>query len=537
MSEKKIFYRKLIYIAVIVALLYPLSLLSQPATRESRGGALASLREEHKLSQADLGEIDPSSVTMRLATLGLGNIAVNILWDRANEYKKKEDWISLEATLKQIVKLQPNFFKVWDFQAHNLSFNISAEFDDYHDRYTYVIEGIHFLREGVEKNEAEPRLLNRIGWYLAQKIGRADEHRLYRRLFQDDWKELFHAKENPNRLPADRDSWLVSKEYFRKSEDLAVRLEERGIPLRTSPIIFYSERPKAQINYAEARELEGRFITDPELNETKAAWELARTDWLEYGNRPLPTSFGGLIRLEELEAQRDIVEDLSAKMGELLPGVREKLRDERLAKLPADQRDAIITPANERNSEQRGLTAQHEWRVNVPWDEVADQAPPDKQVEAKDIANRLSRAEERVTSISIERTKVNYEYWRTRGIAEAQDDTIEARQLTYLAGRKLDEGDPFSAIPLYEKAWEKWRKVIDEHPRMAADSVSAEDLIEDIGRYRSAIERQPGGKFPSPFILQDVVDIEAGKLSFSPEQLAEKEYQKRREKMKSSKEN
>ena len=180
MSEKKIFYRKLIYIAVIVALLYPLSLLSQPATRESTGGALASLRQEHKLSQADLGEIDPSSVTMRLATLGLGNIAVNILWDRANEYKKKEDWISLEATLKQIVKLQPNFFKVWDYQAHNLSFNISAEFDDYHDRYMYVIEGIHFLREGVEKNESEPRLLNRIGWYLAQKIGRADEHRLAR---------------------------------------------------------------------------------------------------------------------------------------------------------------------------------------------------------------------------------------------------------------------------------------------------------------------------------------------------------------------
>jgi hypothetical protein len=537
MSEKKIFYRKLIYIAVIVALLYPLSLLSQPATRESRGGALASLRDEHKLSQADLGEIDPSSVTMRLATLGLGNIAVNILWDRANEYKKKEDWISLEATLKQIVKLQPNFFKVWDYQAHNLSFNISAEFDDYHDRYTYIIEGIHFLREGVEKNESEPRLLNRIGWYLAQKIGRADEHRLYRRLFQDDWKELFHAKENPNRLPQERDSWLVSKEYFRRSEDLAARLEERGIPLRTSPIIFYSEAPKAQINYAETRELEGRFITDQELNETKAAWELARKDWFEYGYRPLPTSFGGLIRLEELEAQRDIVEDLSAKIEELLPGVREKLREERLAKLPADQRDAISTPPNERNSEQRILASQHEWQVKVPWHEVADSAPPEKLVEAKDIANRLSRAEERVNSISIERTKVNYEYWRTRGVAESEDNTIEARQLTYLAGRKLDEGDPFSAIPLYEKAWEKWRKVIDRHPRMASDSVSAEDLIEDVGRYRSAIERQPGGKFPSPFILQDIVDIEAGKVTFSSEELEEMEYQMRREKMKATKQN
>ena len=126
----------------IVALLLPLSLLSQPADTEGPGGMLARMRAERGLSQANLGEIDPTSETMRFATLGLKNVAVALLWDRANHYKKVEDWANLSATLEQMTKLQPNFYSVWDFQAHNLSYNISVEFDDYRDRYAWVIKGI-----------------------------------------------------------------------------------------------------------------------------------------------------------------------------------------------------------------------------------------------------------------------------------------------------------------------------------------------------------------------------------------------------------
>ena len=85
-----------------------------------------------------------------------------------------------------------------------------------------------------------------------------------------------------------------------KPKSSLARLEERGL-CGTSPIIFYSEAPKAQINYAETGQLEGKFITDQELNETKAAWEL-REDRLKYLYRPIPTSFGGLIRLRKMEA-------------------------------------------------------------------------------------------------------------------------------------------------------------------------------------------------------------------------------------------
>ena len=84
----------LVTLVLIAVLLVPLSALSQPRDSSSTGGYLARLRTEAQLSQADLGEIDPTSETMRLATLGLKNIAVTLLWDRANFYKKVEDLVN-----------------------------------------------------------------------------------------------------------------------------------------------------------------------------------------------------------------------------------------------------------------------------------------------------------------------------------------------------------------------------------------------------------------------------------------------------------
>ena len=60
-------------------------------------------------------------------------VAANILWKKANDCKMKKDWTNLSATLKQITKVEPNFIGTWRFQAWNLSYNVSAAFDDYHD--------------------------------------------------------------------------------------------------------------------------------------------------------------------------------------------------------------------------------------------------------------------------------------------------------------------------------------------------------------------------------------------------------------------
>ena len=98
MNYSNAFYRKIVYIAVIGLLLIPLSLVSRPATRDGNndikdaGGQLSQLRDEYELSQAKMMEIDPASETMKLASLGLRGVAVNMLWMQAIEHKKKENW-------------------------------------------------------------------------------------------------------------------------------------------------------------------------------------------------------------------------------------------------------------------------------------------------------------------------------------------------------------------------------------------------------------------------------------------------------------
>ncbi len=125
MKDIASFRRKIIYLVLMAVLLVPLYLISSPSFQNaagqlSEGGLLTRERRAHGLSQSNLGDIDPASESMKLATLGMRGIAANLLWARANEYKMKEQWDNLSATLNQIAKLQPNFIAVWQFQSWNL---------------------------------------------------------------------------------------------------------------------------------------------------------------------------------------------------------------------------------------------------------------------------------------------------------------------------------------------------------------------------------------------------------------------------------
>ena len=101
MSRKLAFRRKIAYLIAIGLLLPVLYWLGHPeaASTEdaqgSPGGKLAQIRTEQKLSSAQLGQIDPTSETIKLATFGLRPIAANILWAKAINYKMKKDWTNL----------------------------------------------------------------------------------------------------------------------------------------------------------------------------------------------------------------------------------------------------------------------------------------------------------------------------------------------------------------------------------------------------------------------------------------------------------
>ena len=512
------FVRKVIYLAAIAVLLLPIAYLSQPASiargsggNESAGGKLARLRAEYNLSQAELGEIDPASETMKLATVGLRGVAVNILWSSAIRYQKVKDFNNLELTVKQIIRLQPNFLKVWDFQAHNLSYNTSVEFDNYRDRYQWVKKGIDFLILGTQYNRDEPGLLNSIGWFVGQKMGRSDENRQFRRLFRDD--RDFHAEFYKHGIDVDKgmvlgkpDSWLVSRLWYLKGEDAVAR----GKPLRLkSPLLYYNSAPMALINHATALEKEDGIFGQT----AQIAWQRADDSWKQFGQRDVLASAGYMIRLNSGDEMRQKLVDLQAEMDRLVPGVRAKLRQERLAALDPELQAIADKPYGEQSYIER-IRSMHEIipRVRVTEDEILAAAPKEKLTAARAVADQIAGVSEVMHTTSNYCNIVNYEYWKARCEAEQLDIALDARRLVVEADAERRASGKLSlARAKYEEAWKNWAELFERYP-VLLDSVQGDEIVESVIHYRELLD-QLGEDFPTDFVLNPLLEhVHSGRM-------------------------
>ena len=481
-------------LVAIAALLLPLSALSQPADSTSPGGYLAKLRTKFGLSQANLGEVDPTSETIRLATLGLKNVAVTLLWDRANHYKKVEDWTNLSAVLEQMTKLQPNFYSVWDFQAHNLSYNISVEFDDYHDRYAWVMKGIEFLRQGISYNQREPRLLGRMGWFIGHKIGTADEKVLYRRLFKAD--DDFHDRDRPGRTLPERDNWLVGREKYLAGQ----QLHDEGVPLKTTALIYHSEPMMTAINYAKALEEDGVFG-----DAARDGWKLSGTEMRRYALRDIPTTWDVPIRLGLREERLERASQLNEQLEQLLPGqyraIEQKLRDQ----LTEAQKQALDTSPMDRTDDQHKAAFAATEATKVSWTMVAREAPLDVRDKARELARQYVETTETAEIIDRYREIVNFNYWRACCEAEVTEPALRAREAAWRADREFKAARLQTAKKAFEESFAAWREVLDGSEILREDDFMAEDLNELIDNYRKVLD-QLDEKFPTPFVLQDIFD-------------------------------
>jgi hypothetical protein len=515
MSSLGPFVRKIVYlvaICLLLAVLYPLShpsTIGVGGTQADPGGRLAQIRAEHGLSETQLGEIDPTGETIQLATLGMRGVAANILWEKAFNYKKKKDWTNLSATLQQITKLQPHFLSVWRFQAWNLSYNVSAEFDDFRQRFLWVVKGIDFLKQGIRYNDREPRLYWDLAWFTSQKVGRADESKQFRKLFRDpdDFYGVFSS--DPvypagSRPMEFRDNWLVGKDWYGRAEELA----EEGAPLRgMSPLLFYSDRPMCQMNYSEALEGDGIF-----KEKAKREWAQAGDEWYEFGSREIPTTSGELIRLNEYEDTVKLSDGYRKQLEEMSPGLREKILEDKRARLSKAEREALDTPWQKMTQAQQQMAREANAKLEVDHREVAQRITGPNRAKALEIAEKLKRTEKTTQLIQSYRTIVNFEYWRRRAKLEQTDEALAARELIYDADEAFRIGDLPTAKEQYVAGLEQWRKLLDkeEFAGLVKDPEIGDELVEIIGKYRVVLDKRDED-FPKDFILQDVLDLHADK--------------------------
>lgn len=497
MNERNTFYRKLSYGGAMAALLFPLSMLSSPRTIDDPGGKLAQLKSENGLSQADLGEVDPASETMKLATLGLRGVAVNLLWHKANEYKKTEDWSNLTATLEQLSKLQPNFITFWKFQSWNLSYNVSVEFDDYKDRYYYVRRGIEFLEKGQNYNRDNPQLLWELGWFLGQKIGRSDEKVQYRRLFKAD--DDYHPADRPQ---SERDNWLVSKEWYDES---VIAADDKGKGIgRKSPVVFYSSSSKSQMNYSEAIEEEGLF------DRAVRGWKTAEQDWRDFGNRELEHSTGVKLQLGNVEALTKQIEEQWDKLKQLSPGAVDDAEAQLRDSLTDAQRAALDTDPEERTDEQLSLVYEANAALKLTPRKLAEQISkenPEKRRVALQIATQIETLETEKRYTENYKSTGNYDYWLVRTEFEQTADAVEARELLFRGKNAYKKQlDPIAAKELYERAFEKWKNVFEAFPVLLdQEGTTGDDVLVYIIEYDKILETLDE-EFPDDFPLWNIIE-------------------------------
>ncbi len=180
--------------------------------------------QKKDLGEATIGEVDTGSFVLKLFLLGgFRGMAANVLWTRAIDFQKVQEWDRLKVTVDMITKLQPHFLAIWTFQSWNLTYNVSVEWDAPEDKYEWIKRGIKFVEDGVKKNQKSPDLIWDTAWYYYHKLGFSDESIILRRLFRDDEDESF------KRSPLEgntiyHDNFQLGHDWFTK----AVRLVDEG---------------------------------------------------------------------------------------------------------------------------------------------------------------------------------------------------------------------------------------------------------------------------------------------------------------------
>lgn len=505
MTRSSGFRNKMIYLAVLIAMLIPLYLLGQPAGGGTgdAGGQLTQMRTKYNIAESELGDINPASETMKLASLGLRGVAATLLWNKAHDYKVHHEWDRLKATLNNIALLQPHYEKVWEFQAHNLSYNVSSEFDDYRQRYSMVREGIEYLTRGVEQNRKAPRLVWYTGWFYGQKIGMSDEKRQFRRLFSDDdpQHEALREQDIPIDSPDARgpdgrpDNWLVGRQWLNYGYDLV----DSGVKIRNqTPLNFYETGPKWRIKHAEAIEAEG--VLD---DRAKSAWQLAGDGWKTFGQRSIPTTAAFSIKLDGLNDLKLRRDDALSKLMEIA-GETFRQQEQEIRDALSDAEKAALETAEEgRTEDQMVLVSNLYNRLTPKLAIVARKAPGPVRLRAIELAAEIADLDARITKTDGYRNQVNYDFWETLAKAEQEDRTIEARRLLFEAEQANADADIDLAISKYEESFELWAQIFDDYQILTFDDLS-DDLMRSIRRYTIAIDSDT---FDDDFPLAAFVEV------------------------------
>lgn len=176
----------------------------------------------------------PLVVFTTVAIGGFRGMIADLLWIRAIRLQEEDRVFELAQLADWITKLEPRFVTVWAFNAWNLAYNISVRFPDPEDRWRWVSNGIHLLRdEGLQVNPGSADLHRELGWMYQHKIGHYMDpaHPVYKWKLVQEMASLFDGP-RPDYSAAPRDRRLVRmKDEFKLDPAVMAEIDRDYGPL------------------------------------------------------------------------------------------------------------------------------------------------------------------------------------------------------------------------------------------------------------------------------------------------------------------
>ena len=124
------------------------------------------------------------------------------LWMSAEEQKQHKIHLDLLSWYTKIATLQSDYPQVWVFNAWNLGWNVSVQWQSQVQKYQWIRRAADYLKEGYRKNPHSTEIMEELGRIYSEKLGRAQEAPYYRQ----------RAKEDEGRSP-----FLIAYEWYDRS--------------------------------------------------------------------------------------------------------------------------------------------------------------------------------------------------------------------------------------------------------------------------------------------------------------------------------
>lgn len=303
-------FRSVGFALAFAAICFSLVGTLQPRVRQERVELGLSREMEGEAS------LPPNIVVLHAALGSFRSWVISFMWLRASQLQDRGRLYEAAQIAEWIGQLQPQFERVWDFQAHNLAYNISRLGRNAEERWRWIQAGIDLIRqEGLRTNPMSFGLHRTLAYLFWHKLGRDVDpfHNEYKRLFALRWQALLGE---PPAEPAERIARfrMIARASSEGLEELIADLprepraaDERVLRLTQDPLttewgrrreVLVSREPERYeqlLGYLRATALRERFTMDAGLM-LDLMEQVAPIDWRHPASHAIYWSAEGVLR-------------------------------------------------------------------------------------------------------------------------------------------------------------------------------------------------------------------------------------------------